>query len=83
MGLFGRKSGHPMADPKSAQQVLDDLPKNDNLKTVQEISGWIESVREDAGLRLDDMAGLEPDLLRGGWRVGRDLSVNYIVAAGG
>lgn len=37
----------------------------------------------DAGLRLDDIAGLEPDLLRGGWRVGRDLSVNYMVVAGG
>lgn len=34
-----------------------------------------------AGLRVTDIAGLLPDPLRGGWRTGRDLGVNYIVAA--
>jgi 2-polyprenyl-6-hydroxyphenyl methylase/3-demethylubiquinone-9 3-methyltransferase len=36
-----------------------------------------------AGLRLADLAGLLPDPLRGGWRVGRDLAVNYIAMAEG
>ncbi len=36
----------------------------------------------DAGLVVgDDVAGLSPDLVRGGWRVGRDLRVNYLLAA--
>ncbi len=34
-----------------------------------------------AGLRVADVAGLAPDLSRGGWRVGRDLGVNYIAMA--
>jgi 2-polyprenyl-6-hydroxyphenyl methylase/3-demethylubiquinone-9 3-methyltransferase len=34
-----------------------------------------------AGCRVADIAGLLPDPLRGGWRTGRDLSVNYIVEA--
>ena len=34
-----------------------------------------------AGLRLADTAGLLPDLLRGGWRIGSDLAVNYIAMA--
>jgi len=34
-----------------------------------------------AGLRLTDLAGLSPDLLRGGWRVTADLSVNYLAVA--
>lgn len=34
-----------------------------------------------AGLRLADTAGLQPDPLRGGWRAGRDLAVNYIAMA--
>jgi 2-polyprenyl-6-hydroxyphenyl methylase/3-demethylubiquinone-9 3-methyltransferase len=34
-----------------------------------------------AGLRLTDLAGLLPDPLRGGWRTGRDVGVNYIAAA--
>jgi 2-polyprenyl-6-hydroxyphenyl methylase/3-demethylubiquinone-9 3-methyltransferase len=36
-----------------------------------------------AGLRLADVAGLQPDPFRGGWRVGRDLGVNYIAMAEG
>jgi len=36
-----------------------------------------------AGLRVADIAGLQPDMLRGGWHIGRDLSVNYLLAAGG
>jgi len=34
-----------------------------------------------AGLRLADISGLVPDPLRGGWRTGRDVAVNYIVEA--
>ncbi len=33
------------------------------------------------GLRVTDTAGLTPDGMRGGWRTGRDLSVNYLMAA--
>ncbi len=31
-----------------------------------------------AGLHLADLAGLHPDPLRGGWRTGRSVAVNYI-----
>ena len=36
-----------------------------------------------AGLRVTDTAGLAFDPLRGGWRIGRDLSVNYLLALAG
>ena len=35
-----------------------------------------------AGLRVNDSSGMIKDPLGGGWRTSRDLSVNYIVAAG-
>jgi 2-polyprenyl-6-hydroxyphenyl methylase / 3-demethylubiquinone-9 3-methyltransferase len=35
----------------------------------------------DAGLTVGETTGLSPDPLRGGWRVGRDLRVNYLLAA--
>jgi hypothetical protein len=35
LGIFGKKSDHPLADLKSAQQVLDSVPKNDALAAVQ------------------------------------------------
>ncbi|MBI3903620.1 MAG: hypothetical protein HY306_11890 [Nitrosomonadales bacterium] len=53
LGLFGKKTDHPMADIKSAQALLDDLPKNDALKALHEISSWIESVREQDAFRVD------------------------------
>lgn len=54
LGIFGKKSDHPLADIKSAQQVLEELPKNDSLNTVQELTGWLESLLELADdFRLD------------------------------
>jgi hypothetical protein len=54
LGLFGKKLDHPLADLKSAQQVLEELPKNDALNAVQELTGWLESIVDLAeDLRLD------------------------------
>lgn len=54
LGLFGRKSDHPLADLKTSQQLLDDIPKTDSLKALQELSEWIESLREQANdFKLD------------------------------
>ncbi len=48
-----------MADVKSAQALLMDLPKNDHLKSLQELTDWIESVsaREDYRI-IDQLAVL-------------------------
>jgi hypothetical protein len=32
---------------------------------------------------MTDIAGMVPDLLRGGWRTSRDVAVNYIAMAEG
>lgn len=53
LGLLSKKPDHPMADIKSAQLLLLDLPKNDALKSLHELSAWLESVREQDGFRLD------------------------------
>lgn len=52
-GLFGKKSDHPMADIKSAQALLDEIPKSDALKTLLELTAWVKSVREQTEFRLD------------------------------
>lgn len=52
-GLFGKKSDHPLADVKSAQALLDGLPKNDAYKSLEELTGWMESVADDGGFRPD------------------------------
>lgn len=53
MGLFGRKPDHPLADIKSARALLEGLPKQDALKCLLEVTGWIESLCEQTGFRLD------------------------------
>lgn len=57
-GLFSKRSDHPMADIKSAQKLLDELPKNDALKTLQELTAWVEAVREHAEFYLDHEAAV-------------------------
>src|SRR3990167_2811565 len=52
-GIFGKKSDHPMADMKSAQALLDDLPKNDAHKMLMELTEWIESVADNPDFKLD------------------------------
>lgn len=54
LGIFGKKSDHPLADIKVAQQLLDDMPKTDSLKSLQEFSDWVEAIHENANeFRLD------------------------------
>ena len=54
LGIFGKKSDHPLADIKTAQQVLEGVPKNDALNAVQELTGWIDTIVELADdYRLD------------------------------
>ncbi len=52
--LFGKKNDHPMADVKSAQALLNDLSKNDALKSVIELTEWIESVAGSKEFKLAD-----------------------------
>lgn len=51
--LFGKKSDHPLADIKSAQALLDDLPRNDPHKLVMEVTDWIESVSGNPDFKID------------------------------
>ncbi len=54
LGIFGKKSDHPLADIKSAQQVLEEVSKSDALIALQELTGWIESIVEQGDdFRLD------------------------------
>ncbi|OGT00408.1 MAG: hypothetical protein A3F73_04245 [Gallionellales bacterium RIFCSPLOWO2_12_FULL_59_22] len=52
-GIFGRKSDHPMADIKSAQAFLEDLPKSDAHKSLMEIGEWMEQVAGNGDFKLD------------------------------
>jgi hypothetical protein len=54
LGFFSNKSDHPLADLKSAQQLLDGLPKTDAVEVLQEIGHWIEALIDPENeFRLD------------------------------
>ena len=52
-GIFGNKSDHPMVDIKSAQALLEDLPKNDACKSLMELTELVELLMENADFKLD------------------------------
>ncbi|MDH4234639.1 MAG: hypothetical protein OEV15_05855, partial [Gallionella sp.] len=52
-GIFGNKSDHPMADIKSAQELLDGLQKNDAHKSLVELAEWVEMLMEHTDFKLD------------------------------
>jgi hypothetical protein len=52
-GIFGKKSDHPLAEIKSVQALLENLPKNDAHKSLMELTELIESVAEHTEFQLD------------------------------
>ena len=51
LNLFtGGKADHPMANPKEARRILDELPAQE-LKALEELSHWHESVSTAAGFK--------------------------------
>lgn len=54
LNLFGgAKVDHPMADPRRARQIVDELPSGDAAKALAEISEWLESLNRTDGFKLD------------------------------
>jgi len=54
LGIFKNKSDHPLANLKSAQKLLDDLPKTDVVLVLQEIAHWIEALFDPSNeFRID------------------------------
>ena len=51
---FSGKPDHPLRDAQAAQEVLDNLPKEVSLETLEQVSHWVASVRETPGFACDD-----------------------------
>ncbi len=80
--LFGaNKPDHPMADPKEARRLLDDLPAQDPLKALEELSHWLDSVSTVEGFRLDQRVQLLFQIDEAGQVRVRKLARDYFAAA--
>ena len=78
--LFGGKSDHPMADIASAQALLDEIPKHDAIKALQELTAWIGSVRDESGFRLDHQLAVLCLLDEAARPLARELTYDYFSA---
>lgn len=54
LGFFSNKSDHPLANMKSAEKLLEGLPKTDPVVVLDEIAHWIEALFDPANdFRID------------------------------
>jgi len=53
-GIFNKKPDHPLADIRTVQKTLNDLPKNDIHKVLLDIAEMIESAGGAADFKLDN-----------------------------
>lgn len=76
--IGGNEAEHPMADPKQARAIIDALPPKDAVKTLEEVTDWLESLNQADSFALDRrLQGVE--LLDGAARrQQRELTKEYL-----
>lgn len=78
--LLGRKIDHPLADIKAVQALLDDLPKQDALKSLMELTEWMESVASNSEFKLEHQLAVVRLLDETAYSYRRKLSRDYFSA---
>ena len=54
MALFGSGApDHPMAGIRQAKKLISELPANDPVKTLDEVTFWLDSIQRTEGFKLD------------------------------
>src|SRR5262249_4643524 len=81
MKLFGGGADHPMRNPKEAKRILDALPPDD-VKALDELSHWLESVSMVEGFKPVERAALLVSVDDAAQPRQRTRSRHYTAAAG-
>ena len=55
---LGNAPDHPMTDVKSAKRLLAELPKDDPLDALKELSDWMTSFGGTTGLQAGNRLGV-------------------------
>ena len=54
MALFGSGApDHPMAGIRQAKKLISELPANDSVKALDEVSFWLDSISRTEGFKVD------------------------------
>ena len=51
--IVGSKADHPLADIRQVRDMLAELPANDSVKSLSDITGWLESLVDVDSFKLD------------------------------
>lgn len=78
--LRGPKVDHPMADPKAARRIIDEIPSQDSIKAMAEVNFWLDSVVRTEGFRVDRRHELLDALDQAAKAHVRRLSLDYLPA---
>jgi hypothetical protein len=82
LGIFnGPRSDHPLADLKEAKRLLEGLPASDPLRSLGEITHWLDSVRAEASFKPESRAQLIQLLDEAGQAPARRLAREYLSAS--
>ena len=76
--IVGSKADHPLADIRTVRAMLAALPANDCVKSLTEITGWLESVVDVDSFKLDRSYELIDVLDAGGKNHQRKLVQDYL-----
>lgn len=49
LGLFGKKPDHPLYDLEETKRLLAELPQDEPRKALEEITFWLESIKDATG----------------------------------
>lgn len=55
LNLFTSRPDHPLADAKELKRALAELPPDNAFKAVDEVAGWLESLANAEGFRVDQL----------------------------
>jgi hypothetical protein len=55
LSLFSSRPDHPLADPKELKRIVAEVPLDNAFKAVDELSGWLESLINADGFRVDQL----------------------------
>lgn len=78
--LLGRGSDQPVQDARDAQKIIEDLPPDDTLSAVEELSGWLAAVRQATGYKPATLLAVVAKLDEAGQPLARQLSRQYLDA---
>ncbi len=78
----GGKVDHPMADPKRAREIVDEMPAHDAAKCCEEIVYWLDSINQTDGFKLDRRFELIDMIDAAAKNPTRKLSQEYLAIKG-